>query len=156
MSFMFLFHIRPLLLIPPPPVGVSTINEVRRTDLGQVRDLEADGLGVFGARVEIVADEQDQFQQFGELFAVAHLLAGRRRRHNVLSPRQQNKKCRNEPNETRDGTNEFGQVQVHKISHAKYLRKDVHSIPLTKNKFDIRKFNTSDGYDWEILYHTKY
>ena len=52
-------------------------------ELGQVADVEADRLRVLGARVHDVADEQDQLQQLGELLALTHLLARRRRGHDV-------------------------------------------------------------------------
>ena len=51
--------------------------------LGQVADVEADRLRVLGARVHDVADEQDQLEHLGELLALPHLVARRRRSHDV-------------------------------------------------------------------------
>ena len=52
-------------------------------ELWEVADVEADGLCVLGAGVHDVADEEDQLEQLGELLALPHLLARRRRRHDV-------------------------------------------------------------------------
>ena len=52
-------------------------------ELWEVADVEADGLGVLGAGVHDVADEEDQLEQLGELLALPNLLARRRRRHDV-------------------------------------------------------------------------
>lgn len=65
-------------------VGVLQGEEAAsRTHLAQEADVEAEGLGIAGAGVHVVAHEEHQLQQADEAVAPPQLLAGQRHAHDV-------------------------------------------------------------------------
>lgn len=51
--------------------------------LGEITDFETESGFILGSRIHVVSEQENQFQDLGELLAVSHFLTSRCSRHNV-------------------------------------------------------------------------